>query len=379
MSEAERRHRRLVERLRSEGALPDPRILEAFRSVRRHWFLPGARLDEVYRDRAVVTRRGDGGVPVSSSSQPGLMARMLAQLDVRPGMDVLEIGTGTGYNAALLGTLVGPGGRVRTVDLDPAITAAAEHHLATAGASNVTVETADAWDLGPGPRYDRIVATVGVWDLAPAWVARLATDGRLVAPLWLRAGQQASVAFRPVGGGLESLGAEPCGFMCLRGPGSGDATYRRLGKWTVSLDHPEPTWDATLSSLLGGGARVHAAPALRPGWFTAIALTEPDAVHLFSETPAGAVIRSGLLRLTPPGLAVVESHPSGPEVIRSFGDDEPLDRLLQLLPRLPAFDPSAMSIAVVAAGAPVDAHGAIATLVRPNFTFVVRPGRPGDA
>ncbi|MGI8984865.1 MAG: methyltransferase domain-containing protein [Acidimicrobiales bacterium] len=374
MTESERRHRRLIDGLRHDGALLDPRIEEAFRAVRRHWFLPGVRLDDVYRDRAVVTHRDHDGVPVSSSSQPVLMARMLAQLDVHPGMAVLEIGTGTGYNAALLGQLVGPGGRVLTLDLDPAITGPAQRHLSAAGASNVTVETADGWDLGSGGRFDRIVATVGVWDLAPAWAARLEAGGRLVVPLWLRAGQQASVAFKSAGVGLDSVGAEPCGFMRLRGPGAGEATYRRLGPWTVSLDHPDPTWEAALSALLDGDSSARPAPALDPGWFSAIALTEPGAVHLFTETPTGAVIRSGLLQLTPPAMAVVESHPPAPALIRTFGHAEPLDRLVHLMSRRPALDPSTLSISALPTGSPIHQDGAIATLVRPNFTFVVRAG-----
>ncbi len=75
------------------------------------------------------------------------MALMLEQLAVHRDMAVLEIGTGTGYNAALLGQLVGPGGAVLTVDVDPAVTGPATRHLTAAGASNVEVVTADGWAL----------------------------------------------------------------------------------------------------------------------------------------------------------------------------------------------------------------------------------------
>ena len=85
----------------------------------------------------------------SSSSQPSVMAMMLIQLDPQPGDRVLEVGAGTGYNAALLAHLVGPRGQVTTIDIDPAITQAAQAHLARAGlganqAAEVEVRTATA-------------------------------------------------------------------------------------------------------------------------------------------------------------------------------------------------------------------------------------------
>ena len=96
------------------------------RTVPRELFLPGVPLEAVYRDAAVVTKV-ENGVSVSSSSQPAIMALMLRQLDVRPGQRVLEIGAGTGYNAALLRELVGPAGAVDTVDIDPEVAGWAAH------------------------------------------------------------------------------------------------------------------------------------------------------------------------------------------------------------------------------------------------------------
>src|SRR5262245_20506986 len=112
------------------------------------------------------------GEVVSSSSQPEIMAIMLEQLDVRPGHRVLEIGAGTGYNAALLAHLVGGTGRVTAVDIDGDIVAAARVHLAAAGISGGQLVCADGWACVPedGP-YDRIVLTVGAHDISPAWRA----------------------------------------------------------------------------------------------------------------------------------------------------------------------------------------------------------------
>src|SRR5215210_9531011 len=127
--EAAGRQAALVAALRDGGIAPAA-ILDAFAAVPRHPFLPGVPLDEAYRDDAIVTHAEDG-VPTSSSSQPSLMARMLAMLDLSPGQRVLEVGAGTGYNAALMAAL---GARVTTVELQPEVAQAAREHLRAAGA-----------------------------------------------------------------------------------------------------------------------------------------------------------------------------------------------------------------------------------------------------
>lgn len=374
--EAERLHKQLVDGLVGDGVIRDPRLEAAFRAVRRHWFLPEAALADVYRDRALVTHRSEDGIPISSSSQPALMALMLEQVAAQPGMTVLEIGAGTGYNAALLGWLVGPGGTVVTVDVDPAVTGPATRHLAAAGASNVEVVTGDGWQLEAPARFERIEATVGVWDLSPSWLRHLEPGGLLVVPVWLRAGQQASIAFREVDGRLVSDSVEPCGFMRMRGPGAGDPTYTQLGAWTVTLDGASPERVDALATLLNTDSSTRPAPPLERGWFTAIALREPDAVNLFAAGRDSSITRSGILQVSPPGLAVVETCPPARNVFRVFGSDEPLRRFLDLLERHPAIDPSRLAISAIPTGEPVDGEGALATLVRPNFTFVVRASAP---
>ncbi len=96
----------LVARLRATGALRGDATAAAFAAVPREAFLRDLPLEDVYLDRAYVTHREDGD-PTSSSSQPGIMAIMLDMLDARPRQRVLEIGAGTGYNAALLSAVVG--------------------------------------------------------------------------------------------------------------------------------------------------------------------------------------------------------------------------------------------------------------------------------
>ncbi|MDQ3641332.1 MAG: methyltransferase domain-containing protein [Actinomycetota bacterium] len=356
-----------------EGLIPaDSAVDRAFRTVKRDWFLPGTDLDRVYADVAVVTHRRPDGVPVSSSSQPAIVARMLQQLGVLPGHRVLEIGAGTGYNAALLGQLVGTRGTVTTIDVDPEICAAAERHLQVAGASNVSVVRGDGWAgaVGYGP-FDRVEATVGVWDLSTRWVEQLEADGILVTPLWLGTGLQASVAFRRLNGGLEAVSIEPCGFMTLRGPGAGDAGYQQIGRWTVSFDEPDPTRAALLERLLRTPPHTGPAPDVPPGWFTRMALVEPDAVHLFSLGPDGPVIGRGVIDASVPGLAVIVSDPRGGNAVQVFGGGEVRGRLLRMIDAGPPLELRDLSVKAIGAGEPVHEHQPLVTLTRPNFSFVI--------
>ena len=207
----------LVETLRARGRLQSPAIAAAFAQVPRHLFVPEVSLEEAYRDTFIATKRQPDGEVISSSSQPEIMAIMLEQLDLQPGQRVLEIGAGTGYNAALLAHVVGDGALVTTLDLDEDIVAGARAHLGAAGVTGVRVVCADGWagcvEAAP---FDRIILTVGAHDISPTWRAQLAPGGRLVLPLGLPA-VQASVAFAERNGILESVSVRPCQFMRLRG------------------------------------------------------------------------------------------------------------------------------------------------------------------
>ena len=190
-----RMRERLATRVVASHRIGSERVAAALHAVPRHLFLPEQRPEAAYRDEAIVTKRDEAGQPISSSSQPAIMAIMLDQLDLAPGQRVLEIGAGTGYNAALMSHIVGPSGQVTSVDIDPELVATARGHLARAGFGDVTVVGADG--AGGDPEhapYDRIIATVGVSDLAPAWLAQATPPARIVVPLDVR-GTQLSVAF----------------------------------------------------------------------------------------------------------------------------------------------------------------------------------------
>jgi protein-L-isoaspartate(D-aspartate) O-methyltransferase len=214
---------RLVDELRASGRLTSHPVEAAFRAVPRHVFLP--ELDPVsqaYQDEAFVIKTDAGGFPVSSSSQPAIMAIMLEQLGVASGHRVLEIGTGTGYNAALMSHLVGPEGSVVTVDIDPDLADRARARLVAAGYPDVVVICGDG---GFGARefapYDRIIVTAGASDLAPDWLAQLGPGGRIALPLSLR-GMQLCIALERSGGLFwRSRAVCRCGFIRLAGSYAG--------------------------------------------------------------------------------------------------------------------------------------------------------------
>lgn len=226
----------LVDQVRQQGAATDPLVLDALRTVPRHLFLPDLSPEQAYRDEAIVTKRDEDGRPISSSSQPTIMAIMLDQLGVKRGQRVLEIGAGTGFNAALLAHIVGERGHVTSVDLDADTIERARENLDAAGCSNVDLVAGDgALGHPEGAPYHRIIATVGVWDLAPAWRDQLRPGGRLVVPLDLH-GVQRTVAFELDGDHWTSTNAQPCGFMRMRGPFAGpEKNYRVSDSVTLSL------------------------------------------------------------------------------------------------------------------------------------------------
>lgn len=207
--------RRLADALVVEGSLTDPAWTTAVSATPRHVFVPrfynldtGDRpveyLDEtldrdawlaaIYQDQPLVTRYAVAGIvegverriPTSSSSMPSVVTRMLEAAAISDGHRVLEIGTGTGYNAALLCARLGDH-LVSSVDIDPDLVATAAERLAGIGYSPrlAVGDGADGWrnETSAAERFDRIIATCAVNRIPPAWVDQLALGGRLVTPL----------------------------------------------------------------------------------------------------------------------------------------------------------------------------------------------------
>lgn len=188
-------HTALVERLDT-----DDEIRAAFAAHPRHRFIPDmvwpdatglplyrtANPDRwahlVYGSDPVTTQANDGGggprnEPSSSSSAPQVMADMIAAAGVGEGMRVLEIGTGTGWNAAILATLVGPKGAVTSVEIDPGVAALARERL---GGNGVHVRTAA---VPPTEQvYDAVIATCAVTQVPAQWLAAAEEGAPVVLP-----------------------------------------------------------------------------------------------------------------------------------------------------------------------------------------------------
>jgi protein-L-isoaspartate(D-aspartate) O-methyltransferase len=213
---------RLIGELRELKALRTDAVERAVRAVPRHLFLPEESVEHAYAaERSLVTKRDEHGIALSSVSAARIQTFMLEQAAIHPGMRVLEVGSG-GLNAAYLAEMVGESGEVTTVDIDPEVTERAERLLEKAGyAERVrVVVVADAENGIPEHApFDRIVVTVGAWDIPWAWVDQLAEKGRLVVPLRMR-GLTRSVAFRCENGQLMSDDYEVCGFVPIQGDGA---------------------------------------------------------------------------------------------------------------------------------------------------------------
>ncbi|WP_031509718.1 methyltransferase, FxLD system [Streptomyces megasporus] len=251
---ADRLRDRMLDLIRDAGRTPSPRVTDALRTIPRHRYVPDAPLENAYADEAVITKRAAGGESLSCASMPSLVAAMLDWLDVQPGHRILEIGAGTGYNAALLAHLAGPGGQVVTIDIDPEVTAQARRALDATGHERVRVITRDGSLGAPehGP-YDRIVFTVGAWDIPRAIQDQLAPGGRLVVPLRWRGTTRCLALVKEEDGRLRADSAELCGFVPMLGPdqdGERSAPIDADGRATLYWDTDQAIDPQSLAGVL---------------------------------------------------------------------------------------------------------------------------------
>jgi protein-L-isoaspartate(D-aspartate) O-methyltransferase len=211
--------RRYVKQLKEKGAIKTRQVEDAFLRVERHklveWFYPpdesgghahagGPRtrrdfdpqnpdlelLKIIYSDTPLLTRIN----PRSSTSQPSLVASMLELLELEKRMNVLEVGAGTGYNAALMQEMVGNTGHITTIDIQHDIVEQATRLLKASGYGRVQVIVGDGAEGFPeNAPYDRIIATVGCPDISPRWTEQLGSGAFMLIPL-----QHGAEGFNPL-------------------------------------------------------------------------------------------------------------------------------------------------------------------------------------
>jgi protein-L-isoaspartate(D-aspartate) O-methyltransferase len=256
----------MVEALRRVRAARDAAVLQAMGRVPRETFVPhffslpdslktgtpadvreshidGDGGDEpalnlVYDiDRALGIRRNAeptgataGAGITSAASAPRLVAAMLELAQVATGMRILEIGTGSGYNAALLRELVGPQGQVTSVDIDSTLVAEASERLNAAGYADIEVTAADGY-FGVARRapFDRVLATVGCADVAPAWLAQLAAGGFCLVPLQ-HGGLYPLARVEPKADGATATIVAPARFVAIQGHKAGPSHWPHAGR-----------------------------------------------------------------------------------------------------------------------------------------------------
>lgn len=208
----------LVATLKQNGAVSSPLIEAAFRQVPRHRFIDhfyrretnngraqvqeirqsscpnaDAWLQAVYADQPLATVCDAEQTATSSSSAPGAMAIMLEASELRPGLRVLEIGVGTGFNAGLLATIVEDPHLVCSVEIEPDLAQQAQTRLDEVSGAGITVHLGNGLEgYAQGAPYDRIIATGSTSHVPRAWLEQLRPGGILVMNL---IGQMGACAF----------------------------------------------------------------------------------------------------------------------------------------------------------------------------------------
>src|SRR5688572_6269918 len=172
----------------------------------------------LYADHPLTLYGEDDNDIPSTISQPSFVLRMLDLLQFHPGQTVLELGAGSGWNAALIGQLVGPSGRVFTLEIIPEVAERAVATIADLGIENVHVISADGGDgYSEGAPYDRIVFTAGTYDLPRQFYTQTTQEGLMLVVIKNAGGGDNLFLLQRVDDHFESRYAMPCGFVQLTG------------------------------------------------------------------------------------------------------------------------------------------------------------------
>ena len=167
----------LVNYLKNSRFLNDKKVEDAFRNIPRHEFVPLSELDYAYYNEPLPIKKNQ------TISQPAVVSRMTEWLDVRQGQKVLEIGTGSGWQTAILSYLVGQG-IVYSVDIKPELVKFAQENLEKLGINNVQIILNDgSIGYSKASPYDRIMITAACTEIPLPLLDQLADGGLLIAPV----------------------------------------------------------------------------------------------------------------------------------------------------------------------------------------------------
>jgi protein-L-isoaspartate(D-aspartate) O-methyltransferase len=185
----------------------DARVLDAMRKVARHLFVPEAQRPQAYRDTPLPIGYDQ------TISQPYIVAFMTQALNVEPSHRVLEIGTGSGYQAAVLGLLVD---RVYTIEIVAPLADRARRTLTDLGYRNIEVRTGNGYLGWPEHApYDRVIVTAAPDAVPPALVQQLKMGGLMAIPVGT--GEQQLLILRRTPAGMETLSTLPVRFVPMTG------------------------------------------------------------------------------------------------------------------------------------------------------------------
>lgn len=172
----------LVNYLLKKGTIKDQRLLEALLKIRRRDFLPPEYRHFAEKDTVVPTLSRKGHL-ISTSSQPSLIVEMLQDLSLCGNENVLDIGTGTGYSTALLGTILKTG-KIFSVEYDYELCETARLNLSKYKIDNVTVVNTDGFYGYPEEApYDAIISMVACGEIPLEWILQLEINGVILMPL----------------------------------------------------------------------------------------------------------------------------------------------------------------------------------------------------
>lgn len=205
-----RARQQMVERQLKARDITDARVLWALGRIPRHRFIRPALAGEAYADRPLPIDEGQ------TISQPYIVALMTQLLELRGPERVLEVGTGSGYQAAVLAELVK---QVYTIEILPGLAAGARARLKALGYTNVEVRAGDGYQGWPDQApFDAIIVTAGATHIPQALIAQLKEGGRLVIPVDVASGYQELLQGRKAHGRLVTRSVAPVRFVPLIEP-----------------------------------------------------------------------------------------------------------------------------------------------------------------